>query len=189
MKINLQNFKALFVSVLIFGSTELTAGVVQAEPIPPSIQTKIDAYKKQLVEWAADPLIIEAVKDSNNRGGIEDMNNAKWDELGEGDALLMWMNLSAEGKLITHWEEDIVIDKLNLRDANANLVASSYISGKPKMYNNASRPAFQNGLKGPWSAKEVQPDFTTKRMAVQISAPVLDHGKVIGVLHSAVLAE
>lgn len=57
MKLNLQNFKALFVSVLIFGSTELTAGVAQAEPIPPSIQTKIDTYKKQLVEWATDPLI------------------------------------------------------------------------------------------------------------------------------------
>jgi len=179
----------LSISLLIFSSAEITAGNVNAEQLPEKIQEKVEAYKKKLTEWAADPLIIEAVRDSNRRGGITEMNNSKWDELNDDDPILMWLNLSAEGKLITHWEEDSVIDKLNVRDANANLVASSYISGKPRLYNNGGKPAFQNGLKGPWDANEIKPDLTTKRNAVQISVPVIDGGKVIGVLHSAVLAE
>ena len=188
-KLYLPDSLTLPLLLLVFFSVALTAGLAQAEPLAPSIKAKVDVYLKKLVVWAADPLIVEAVKDSNKRGGIANMENAKWDELGDNDPLLMWLNLSDEGKLITAWEEDRVIDKLNLRDAQGNLVASSYISGKPRLYNNASRAPFQNGLKGVWAASEIQPDFTTRKKSVQIAVPVLLEGKAIGVLHSAVSAE
>ena len=177
------------VVVSTFLSVTLAIGHAQADPLTPAIQGTIEQYKQQLVKWATEPCIVEAVKDSNLRGGIPDMNNTSWNTLDDGDPILMWLNLSTEGKQITEWEKDTAIDKLNLRDLQGNLVASSYISGKPLMYNNATRAAFQNGLKGPWSASEIKPDPTTHRMAVQIAVPVLDGDKVIGVLHTALLAK
>lgn len=174
---------------IFFGTAVLAAGIAQADPISPAVQAKVDTYKKSLVEWAANPLIVSAVKESNSKGGIAGMSNSKWDELGDNDPVVAGLNQNAAAKQIAKWEESKAIEKLNLRDEKANLVAFSSHSGKPLLYNNASRPPFQNGLKGAWAANEVKPDPTTQKKTVQISAPVMDGGKTIGVLHSAVLAE
>lgn len=177
------------VVISIFLSVTLVVGNAQASSLPPEIHDKADRYKKLLAKWANEPAIVEAVKDSNRRDGIPDMNNATWETLSDDDPIIMWLNLSTEGKQITQWEEDPAIVKLNLRDLHANLVASSYVSGKPLLYNNATRAPFQNGLKGPWVDSVIKPDPTTHSMAVQIAVPVLDGDKVIGVLHSALLAQ
>ena len=183
-----QNVTKLALTILL-GSAVLSMGVAQADPISAAVQTKVDASKKQLVEWAANPQVVSAVKESNAKGGIAGMTNGKWDELADADATVTGLNQSAVGKQISKWEENKGIEKLNLRDEKGNLVASSSASGKPILYNNSSRPPFQNGLKGAWAAGEVKPDPTTQKKSVQISAPVMDGGKAIGVLHSAVLAE
>lgn len=177
------------VLALICGAALFSAGISHADTMPADVHAKVEKYKKQLVEWAATPAVVAAVKESNSKGGIAGMTNAKWDELSETDAVVTGLNSSATGKQLTKWEDDKAIEKLNLRDEKANLVASSSASGKPLLYNNGSRPPFQNGMKGAWAAAEVKPDPTTQKKSVQISAPVLDGGKAIGVLHSAVLAE
>ena len=142
-----------------------------------------------MVEWAANPVIIAAVKESNSKGGIAGMTNAKWDEIGDTDPVVTGLSQSAAGKQITKWDDGKAIEKLILRDDKANLVASSSLGGKTLLYNNSNRPPFQNGLKGAWAANEVKPDPTTQKKSVQISAPVMDGGKAIGVLQAAVLAE
>jgi hypothetical protein len=77
--------------------------------------------------------------------------------------------------------------KLVLRDEKGNLVAASL---KPVIYNNAARPPFANAIKGAaWVDKEVKPDPSSGVKGVQVSAPVMDGGKAIGVLHSAVNAD
>jgi hypothetical protein len=186
---NFIQFASKLALTLFIGSSALTLGVAQANPIAPAVQAKVDSFKKQLVEWAANPQVVAAAKESNAKGGIAGMNNAKWDELADTDATVTGLNQSAVGKQITKWEEGKGIEKLNLRDEKGNLVANSSSSGKPLLYNNSSRPPFQNGLKGAWAASEVKPDPTTQKKSVQIAAPVMDGGKAIGVLHSAVLAE
>lgn len=177
------------VLTLVCGVALFATGVAQADPISADVQAKVEKHKKLLVEWAANPMLVAAVKESNSKGGIAGMTNSKWDELSDTDPVVTGLSQSAVGKQITKWEEGKTIEKLNLRDEKANLVASSSLSGKPLLYNNGSRPPFQNGLKGVWSAAEVKPDPTTQKKSVQISAPVMDGGKAIGVLHSAVLAE
>ena len=174
---------------LFFGAAVFSAGISRAEQIAPSVQANVDQYKKSLVEWAAHPLIVNAVKMSNSRRGITAMSNSKWDELSENDPAVVKLSQNTAAKQIAQWEESKAIEKLNLRDYNANLVAFSSLSGKPLLYNTAGRPSFQNGLKGAWAANEVKPDPSTQKKTVQISAPVMDSGKTIGVLHSAVLAE
>ncbi len=64
------------------------------------------------------------------------------------------------------------------------------LSTKTLIYNAASRPAFAGAMKGKaWSAPEVKPDPTTQKKSVNISASVMDGGKVIGVMNAAVNAE
>jgi len=174
---------------LFFWAAVFSAGISRAEQIAPAVQANIDQYKKNLVEWAANPLIVNAAKLSNSRGGITAMSNSKWDELNENDPAVVKLSQNTAAKQIAKWEASKTIEKLNLRDYNANLVAFSSLSGKPLLYNTAGRPSFQNGFKGAWAANEVKPDPTTQKKTVQISAPVMDGGKTIGVLHSAVLAE
>lgn len=184
----LPNFSKV-VLAMFFGTAVFISSVAQADPIGPEVQAKVDKYKKHLVEWAANPQIVAAVKESNSKGGVAGMGNSKWDDLSDKDPIVTGLNQNAAAKQISKWEEDKSIEKLNLRDEKGNLVACSSHSGKPLLYNNASRPPFQNGLKGAWAAAEVKPDPTTQKKTVQISAPVLDGGKAIGVLHSAIAAE
>ena len=91
--------------------------VVAFAQIPAELQAKVDTYKKKLVEWAANPAIVNAVKESKAKGGlVAGMNNSKWDELGEKDALVMSFQTSEAGKLLAGWDADTAITKLYLRD-------------------------------------------------------------------------
>lgn len=175
-------------SALLVGAVLAFIGMTDARAeLPADVQGKVDTYKKKLVEWAATPAIVAAVKESNAKGGLAPgMTNAKWDELAEGDPVVKGFQSSAAGKLVSKWEEDKTLDKLFVRDEKGNLVASSV---KPLLYNNANRPPFKNGLAGAWNDNVVKPDPTTQKKTVQVSVPVVDGGKNIGVLQTAVVAE
>ena len=161
-----------------------------ADPVPAELQAKVDAYKKKLVEWAANPVFVAAVKESNAKGGlVPSMSNAKWDELADKDPVVIGFQGSAAGKAVSELNQDKGISKLYLRDEKGNLVACS--NSKPLLYNNASKPWISNPLKEgkPWSASEIKPDPATQVKGVHVSVPVLEGGKTIGVLHTSVVAE
>lgn len=173
-------------SALLVGTVMAFSAMTDARAeLPADVQAKAETYKKKLVEWAANPAVVAAVKESNSKGGLAaGMTNAKWDELAEGDPIVKGFQTSAAGKLVHGWEEDKTINKLYVRDEKGNLVAGS---NKPLLYNVGSRAPFTAAMKGStWNAGEVKPDPTTQVKSVQISAPVLDGGKPIGVIHSAV---
>lgn len=162
------------------------ASAVAADPLSADLQAKTEKYRQKLVEWSADPALVSAVREANAKGAPA-MNNAKWEELGDKDPAVMTYVTSPVGKQLAKWEEDKNISKLFLRDAKGNLVAAS---SKPLLFNNGNRPVVVNALKGsPWIAAEVKPDPTTQKRSVQLGAPVMDGGKVIGVLHTAVDAQ
>ena len=160
----------------------------RANGLPPEVQATVDLYKKKLVGWAANPAMVAAVKAANVKGGLAGMGNAKWTELEEKDPVVLAFQNNEAGKIISKWDADIGISKLYLRDEKGNLVASS---NKPLLYNNGSKPWIANPMKEgkPWSATEAKPDPATQIKGVQVSVPVLDGGKTIGVLHTSVVAE
>ncbi len=169
--------------IVLLGSSILFSGMGHADPIPSDVQAKVEKYKHKLVEWAANPVIIAAIKEANAKGA-GGMNNATWNDLADGDPKVKALQSSAAGKLLTKWEEDKGINKLYIRDEKANLVAGS---NKALLFNNASRPQFSNAIKGEaWVGKEMKPDPTTQIMSVQLSVPILDGGKTIGVMNSSV---
>lgn len=177
----------LMASLLLLAGLMFQASQARAD-LPPTLQAKVDGYKKKLVEWAANPVIVKAVKDANAKGGlVPGMTNGKWDELAENDPVVLGTLNTPASKLVMQWEADKGINKLFVRDEKGNMVAGS---GKSLVYNAAARPPFKEAMKGKaWSANEVKPDPTTQIKSVHVSAPVLDGGQVIGVIHTAVTAE
>jgi len=183
------NGTAKALSGLLLGMALAMGGMSAAHAeLAPDVQAKVDGYKKKLVEWAANPTIVAAVKESNGKGGlVAGMSNAKWDDLAETDPVVKGFQSSAAGKLMSQWEADKTLDKLYVRDAKGNLVAGS---NKPLLYNNANRPPFANPFKGqPWAAGEAKPDPTTQKKSVQLGVPIMDGGTPIGVLQTAVLVD
>jgi len=158
-----------------------------AGELPTDIQAKIEKAKKRLVEFAADPVVVAAVRDANSHdaGG---MTNGKWIELGDADPSVKATLTTKVSMQIGKWEQtDDTVNKIVLRDQKGNLVGASV---RPLIFNNANRPVFSNAIKGqPWAAGEIKPDPTTQVPSVHVAAPVMDGGKAIGVLHAGVTAK
>lgn len=169
--------RVVMVAVMLVSGT-----VWAAEPPSPVMQAKIADYKKKLTVWAADPVIVVTVKEANIKERFPGMTNSKWLDVDEKGAEMQAILTSKASLLIKQWEQqDKNVNKLLLRDANANLVAGNI---KPLLYNNKALPIYINAMKGEaWAAAEVKPDPTTQINSVQICAPVMDGDKVIGLIH------
>lgn len=182
MNITLQRFiPTLLGSLTLAAAFALPA---QAADLPPDVAAKVATATKQLVQWAADPAVVAAVKEANGHdaGG---MNNGKWADVADTDPAVKAITGGKVGAQLVKWEAaNDAINKLVLRDQKGNVVGAS---AKPLLFNNATRPQFANPMKGqPWAASEVKPDPTTQVLGVHVGVPVLDGGKTIGVLHAGV---
>jgi hypothetical protein len=116
------------------------------------------------------------------------MSNGKWVDLPDTDPFVQNILKTKVSRQFADLEsKDDTMNKLLLRDQKGNLVAASV---RPLIWNNAARPVFAQPIKGqPWSADEIKPDTSTQIPSVHVAAPVLDGGKPIGVLHTAVTAK
>lgn len=153
-----------------------------AADVTAKMQPKIDASKKQAVAWAADPLIVKAVKDSNAVGPIPMMGNAKWRDLKESDPIVKGLVDNAAGQLLTKWMNADAkgINKIVLSGDKSHRVA---FTSMPAVYIGKGRPNFDEALGGKiWQQGESKPDPSTNIDTVQIAAPVKDGNTVIGVL-------
>jgi hypothetical protein len=179
--------KSLIATTLAAGLALASFSATAADALPAPLQAKVDKYKQKLVEWAANPVVVAAVKEANAKPNAIGMSNSKWLEVDDKSPVATAFTTSKAGALVTKWEEDPSINKLVLRDEKGNLVAAST---KPLLFNNAVRPVYINAMKGhAWAASAIAPDPTTQVKSVQASAPVLDGGKVIGVLHTGITSE
>lgn len=160
--------------------------IVRAE-LPADVKAKAESYKKKLTEWAANPMIVKAVKEANAKGPIDGMTNAKWDDLPDNSPLVQATVTGPVSNQLKQWEEDKGINKLFLRDNKANLISGV---SKSFLYNAATRPQVASALKGEaMYTNEIKPDPTTQIKSIQLAVPVMDGGKAIGVLHTAVTAQ
>lgn len=173
--------------VVLLAALWMALPLAHAGGLPPEVQAKVDHVKKRLVEMAANPTVVAAVRDAN-RQDAGTMNNGKWLDLPDTDPAVKAVLSGGASKLIVKWEQDDpVINKILLRDQKGNIVAGST---KPLIFNNASRPVFANAIKGQvWAADEIKPDTTTQVPSVHVSVPVLDGGKPVGVMHAGIVAQ
>ena len=146
------------------------------------MQLKIDTYKKQAATWAADPAIVKAVKESNAKGPIPEMGNAKWRELKDTEPLVSGFVTNPTGQLLTKWmtADAKGINKIVLSGNKSHRVA---FTSMPAIYIGKGKPNFDDAFEGKvWNQGETKPDPSTDIDTVQIAAPVKDGGDVIGVL-------
>jgi hypothetical protein len=163
-----------------------TSSYAVAEPMSPELKTKVGEYQQKLQKWTQNPVLVNTLKQMNAKVPPK-INNNKWKALGNGDPAVTTYQTSEAGKLLTDLEGDKGIGKLFLRDNKGNLVAGSK---KPAIFNIADRPAYVNAMRGKtWVSDKVKADPTTRLKSVQLSAPVISEGKIIGVLHTSVIAE
>jgi hypothetical protein len=158
------------------------SGVALAGDVTAKMQPKIDTYKKQAAIWAADPLIVKAVKDANAAGPIAGMGNAKWRDLKESDPIVKGLVDSASGQLLTKWMNADAkgINKIVLSGDKSHRVA---FTSMPAIYIGKGKPNFDEAAGGKvWQQGESKPDPSTNIDTVQIAAPVKDGSAVIGVL-------
>ncbi len=164
-------------------------GAARAADVTPKMQPRIDAYKKQAAAWAADPLIVKAVRESNARGPIPMMGNAKWRDLKENDPVVKELVDNAAGQLMTKWMNADAkgINKIVLSGDKSHRVA---FTSMPAIYIGKGKPNFDVSMNDGkvWQQGESKPDPSTNIDSVQISAPVMDGGKAIGVLLVALTA-
>lgn len=155
--------------------------------LSPDVRAKVERYKAKLSEWAHNNVLVAAVREANARGAMLGMTNSKWNDLAETDPTVVGYQNNPAGRLLRSLDDDKGISKLYLRDAKGNLVAGS---NKPILYNNGNRAPFFEAFKGaPFYAAEVKPDTTTQIKGVQLSVPVMDKGKPIGVLQTSVVVD
>lgn len=158
------------------------SSVVQSADITPKMQKNIDAYKAKIVQWAADPVIVNAVKEANARGAIPMMGNAKWREIDPKDPLIVGFETNPAGVLITKWMNADAkgINKIVVSGNKSQRVA---FTSMPAIYIGKGKPNFDEAFDGKvWQQAESKPDPSTQIDTVQIAAPIKDGGDVIGVL-------
>ena len=160
----------------------LISSAAMAGDITPKMQKKIDVYKNQAASWAADLILIKAVKEANVQGPIAAMGNAKWRELKESDPIVSGFVTSATGQLLTKWMNADAngINKVVLSGNKSQRVA---FTSMPAIYIGKGKPNFDEAFEGKlWHQGESKPDPSTNIDTVQIAAPVKDGDQVIGVL-------
>ena len=160
-----------------------------ASEITAKMQTRIDVYKKQAVAWAADPRIVQAVKETNAQGPIPGMGNAKWRELKESDPVVQGFITNPAGQLLTQWMNADAkgVNKIVLSGGKCQRAA---FTSMPAIYLGKGKPNFDEAMDGKvWQQGESKPDPSTNIDTVQIAAPVKDGGNIIGVLLVSLTAD
>lgn len=149
--------------------------------VTPKMQSTLDAQKKVIAAWAADPVLVAAVKAQNKKGPIPGMDNAAWKATPRSDPLVQALQKNPAGVWLTGKlkTSDGLFTEAFLSAAKGEKVA---FVEKTTSYTHAGSVKFDV----PMSGKEWQgePEFgeSSQVYAVQISTPVLDNGKTIGVL-------
>lgn len=150
--------------------------------ISPTVQAEIDRQKTIVAQWAANPNLVKAVKEQNNKGPLSGMDNAKWKSLRRSELVVRNFQMNSTAKFLKTKlnEGNGAYGEAFLNAAQGEKVAfvektTSYIhKGSPKF-----DVPFQSGQN--WQGKP-ELDDSSQMFNLQVSAPVLDAGKPIGVL-------
>ncbi len=175
----MRSFKAI-VGVAVIGLMVSLAWA--AFEITPPIQKELDRHIEVVKGWAANPVIVKAVLAQNEKGPIAGMDNAKWKTVRRSDDLIKGFQTNEAGQFL--WqkctESHGTYAEAFLSAEKGEKVAffektTSYIhKGMPKF-----DAPFNTGK--PWQG---QPEFdeSSQTHQVQVSVPVVNGGRSIGVL-------
>ncbi|PYM99868.1 MAG: hypothetical protein DME08_05045 [Candidatus Rokuibacteriota bacterium] len=73
--------------------------------VTPTVLAELEKQSKVLAAWAADPVVVAAVKEQNAKGPIAGMDNAKWKAVRRSDPTVQALVGSAAGQLLRGQEK------------------------------------------------------------------------------------
>jgi hypothetical protein len=156
--------------------------LAQGFQITPPVQAELDRAKAMVAQWAADPVIVEAVKGQNAKGPMAGMDNAKWKTVRRSDPIVKEFQASAAGQLLTKKCEGSggEFTEAFLNASHGEKVA---FFQKTTSYIHAGAAKFDVPYKSgkPWQGA-AEFDESSQLYAIQVSVPVVAEGKPIGAL-------
>ncbi|MBA4368112.1 MAG: hypothetical protein C0403_10805 [Desulfobacterium sp.] len=173
-------FVVFLISVIGFCS------IVSAEEIGKRMKAIIKAHEKNIKEWVNAPLLIESVKEQNNKKtSLEEIKRIDKDWVaGKADDFAIGLQKNKAGDFLhtKMIENTILYAEMFLCDNQGAVVGeypktSDYWQGDEdkfiKCFNNGNGQVYIGPLEF---------DESSKTNSVQIALPVFDNGKTIGVL-------
>ena len=158
-------------------------GSVAAFDLTPAVQAELDKQKAIVAAWAADPVLIAAVKEQNLKGPLPGVDNAKWKSIRRSDPIVQAMVKSPAGLYLKKQIEagGGALDKAFLSAAHGEKVA---FAEKTISYIHKGQEKFDAPMATgkPWQMAKAWFDESLQGYAIQVAAPVMDGEKPIGVI-------
>lgn len=169
-----------FFHTLIAVSAILIADSLVAAPLDADVQKKVDAMVGTIKQWAADPVIVNAVKDQNANPGaeIKSMTQDKWKAASVLDPTIRGFTKNAVGTFLKS-KKTAVVSEAFVSDASGCKVG---FLGKTSGWCHKGKAKHDKPMAGETWQGDVEVDDSTGLQQVQISVPVLDGDKPIGSL-------
>jgi hypothetical protein len=154
--------------------------------LTPAVQAELDKQKTIIAGWAADPVIVKAVKEQNGKGPISGMDNPKWKTTRRSDPVVRALQDCAAGRFLKGKVEASqgMFSEAFLNAAQGEKVA---FVEKTTSYLHKGQAKFDVPYAGAksWQGK-AEFDESAQTYQIQISVPVLADAKSIGVLVAGV---
>jgi hypothetical protein len=164
-------------SLLVFLGARTFTG---AQGITPDLQAKIDAKLKTIQSWAADEVIVKAVKEHNANPSpdAKAMTQDKWKSLPVLDPFVRSLSKNAAAERLKALKDDSVSEAF-ISGADGTKVA--FLS-KPTNWSHKGNPKHEVPMSGKTWQGQPEVDESTGVQQIQVSVPILDDGKPIGSL-------
>jgi hypothetical protein len=164
----------------LIAAAVLTAAFASAQSLDPAVQAKIDAKIKEISTWAADPVVIDAVRAHNAAMPAEQaaLNQDKWRALTVLDPIVRGFTKNPAGQFLKS-HKDAVVAEAFVSDAGGNKVA---FIAKTTNWNHQGKPKHDVPMTGKTWQGPVEMDESSGQQQLQVAVPVLDGGKPIGSL-------
>ncbi len=168
--------QSLLLAVSLFGVTALRA----ADAPDPAVQAKVDNKLKEVLTWASDPAIVNAVKAHNAAVPAEQtaLTQDKWKDLSVMDPLVRAFTKNDAATFLKAKKGEIVSEAF-VSGADGLKVA---FLGKPTNWSHKGKPKHDQPMAGKIWQGAVELDESTGMQQIQVSVPVLEDGKPIGSL-------
>jgi hypothetical protein len=163
---------------LLLGIVLIAEG--RAATLDPALQPKLDAKIMQFKAWAAEPVLIAAIKAQNAGKSAEAsaMTQAQWQAATVLDPFVRSLTKNATAELLKSKRSDDVAEAF-VSSADGTKVA--FLS-KPTNWSHKGKAKHDTPMNGTLWQGEVEVDESTGLQQIQVSVPVLDGGKAIGSL-------
>jgi hypothetical protein len=166
-------------SILALTFACLTIGA-DAAALDPALQAKVNARMQAIRAWAADPVVVRAVKDANAAAPAEEsaMTQEKWAALSVLDPLVRGFTKNEAAALLKGKRTDEMAE-LFVSGARGTKVA---FLTKPTNWSHKGMPKHEVPMSGKTWQGEPAMDESTGLQTIQVAVPVMDGGKPIGSL-------